>query len=195
MKYFFTDAQRAGSGCEDCIEFQKYNAKEEYFDTESLYLSNHDFEEFGFGAFWSNCLRKYDFFDMDTIQAEDWRLMAADAKVLGGCVWEVVEEIGPWIEAQFEAGAPYIPVVDEFNRALDRRREAREKYVLAPEFYDEVKKLAGLPFDEQQTEYEKLLDKFNMPFFFYPISLNSPVVTPTETEKITELLKEDRQHD
>jgi len=70
MKYFIDAKSRTASGHENYIEFQVPNHKEEFWDDDSLYMSEAALNETGFRKFWTDCMFNDIVFDLDTVALE-----------------------------------------------------------------------------------------------------------------------------
>lgn len=101
MKYFIDAKARIASGHENYIEFQVPNHKEEFWDDDSLYMSEAVLSETGFRKFWTDCMYNDIVFDMDTISKEEMQGMMKAVKNYGETVLEVLNELKTWTEIYF----------------------------------------------------------------------------------------------
>ena len=132
-------------------------------------------EQSKLGYFLEHCMRKDVLFDSETISKEDWSGVLTEAEMFNENTYEAICELREWIKNQFEDVDQTIRLIWESERALERRRAERDAYPASQEFYEEVKAIdSNLSFEKHQEEYEKLLDKYNMPSCFYPFPLFDP---------------------
>ena len=122
MKYFIDAKARIASGHENSIEFQVPNHKEEFWDDDSLYMSEAVLSETGFRKFWTDCMYNDIVFDMDTISKEEMQGMMKAVKNYGETVLEVLNELKTWTEIYFCEDNQVIGVVWEYERILSKRR-------------------------------------------------------------------------
>lgn len=175
MKYFIDSEERKFSGHENYIEFQTSKATKEFWDETSLYMSCDAVEQSKLGCFLEHCMRKDVLFDSETISKEDWSGVLTEDEMFNENTYEAICELREWIKNQFEDVKQTIRLIWESERALERRRSERDAYPVSQEFYEEVKAIdSNLSFEKHQEEYEKLLDKYNMPSCFYPFPLFDP---------------------
>ena len=118
MKYFIDAKTRIASGHENYIEFQIPNHKEEFWDDDSLYMSETVLNETGFRKFWTDCMYNDIVFDMDTISNDEMLRMLKTAESYGDTVLEIVKELKAWAEVYFCEPKQCIGVVREYDRIL-----------------------------------------------------------------------------
>lgn len=179
MKYFVNAEERLASGHENYIEFQPPTVTEEFWDKASLYTLETTMGETGFGAFWCDCMHEDIVFDMASFDKSELTQMIDKAAKYGGTVFEVISELKEWVDSQL---AEVVVVNWASDRALARRQAQREAYQVDPMFYEEVqemqKRYEDVPLFEraavEQTAYEDLLRKYNMPSCFFPFPLYEP---------------------
>ena len=116
MKYFIDAKARTASGHENYIEFQTPEHKEEFWDNDSLYMSEAVLNETGFQNFWTDCVYNDIVFDMDTISKEEMQGMAQVAENYGDTVLEVFNELKAWTELHLCEDKQVIGVVRECDR-------------------------------------------------------------------------------
>lgn len=175
LKYFIDSAERKSSVHENYIEIQTSKATEEFWDETSLYMPYGAVEQSKLGYFLEHCMRKDVLFDSETISKEDWLGVLTEAEMFNENTYEAICELREWIKNQFEDVDQTIRLIWESERTLERRRAERDAYPVSQEFYEEVKAIdSNLSFEKHQEEYEKLLDKYNMPSCFYPFPLFDP---------------------
>lgn len=104
MKYFMTNEQRIAAGITNCVEFQRQNAKDEYWDEASVYISYEMWENTGLRELFDDLLLRDVLFDLDTINSEDWEKITIEALRIGGTIAEAILELQPWMLAAFTAG-------------------------------------------------------------------------------------------
>lgn len=175
MEYFIYSEKRKASGHENYIEFQISDAIEEFWDESSLYMSYDAVERSKFGHFLEHCMREDILFDCENISKEEWAKVLAEAERFDENTYGAIHELREWLGNQFEDADRSIRLIWESERVLARRRAQREAYMVKKEFCEEVRNIdKTLSFEKQQQEYEKLLDKYNMPSCFYPFPLYEP---------------------
>lgn len=175
MKYFIDSAERKSSGHENHIEIQTSKATEEFWDETSLYMPCDAVEQSKLGYFLEHCMRKDVLFDSETISKEDWLGVLTEAEMFNKNTYEAICELREWLKNQFEDVDQTIRLIWESERTLERRRAERDAYPVSQEFYEEVKSIGSeLSFEKHQEEYEKILDKYNMPSYFYPLDFDDP---------------------
>lgn len=175
MKYFIGAQERKSFGHENYLEFQTPNAKEEFWDESSLYMSYDALEKSKFGTFLEHCMHKDILFDSGSISEEDWSKVLSEAEIFNQNTYEAICELRLCLENQYNNANLPIEIIWESDRVLARRQHEREAYPVSKEFYEEVKAIdSNLSFERQEEEYEKLLKKYNMPACFYPFPLYEP---------------------
>lgn len=122
MKYFIDAKARTASGHENYIEFQVPNHKEEFWDDDSLYMSEATLNETGFRKFWTDCMYNDIVFDMDTISREEIQGMIKVSQNYGNTVHEVLNELKTWTELYLCEDKQVIGIVWEYDRILSKRR-------------------------------------------------------------------------
>lgn len=122
MKYFIDAKERIASGHENYIEFQVPNHKEEFWDDDSLYMSEAVLNETGFRKFWTDCMYNDIVFDMDTISREEIQGMIKVSQNYGNTVLEVLNELKTWTELYLCEDKQVIGIVWEYDRILSKRR-------------------------------------------------------------------------
>ena len=122
MKYFIDAKARTASGHENYIEFQIPEHKAEFWDNDSLYMSEAVLSETGFRKFWTDCMYNDIVFDMDTISKEEMQGMTQVAQNYGNAVLDVLNELKTWTELYLREDNQVIGVVWEYERILSKRR-------------------------------------------------------------------------
>ena len=172
LKYFVNLKDVELSGHETYIEFQTVNATKEFWDETSLYISYDSLKKSKLSLFLSHCVHKDILFDAETIFKEDWSGFLTEAEIFDENTYEAICELREWLKNQFEDVDQTIRLIWESERTLEHRQAERAAYPVSQEFYEEVKAIDSNPsFEKYQEEYEKLLDKYNMPSCFYPFPL------------------------
>lgn len=96
MKYCCTNSARQGS----CyFEFQKGRFLGEFWQDDSLYLSDDIFEALGLYHVFVEILPFFDHYGINEITKEQWRHLTRAAGKRGGAVKEAVEEIDCWFQS------------------------------------------------------------------------------------------------
>lgn len=126
MKYFIDAKARTASGHENYIEFQIPGCKEEFWDDDSLYMSEEVLNETGFCKFWTDCVYNNIVFDMDTISHDEMLGMLEAARSYENTVLEIIKEFKTWAEVHFCESDQYIGVIWEYDRILSNRRNLED---------------------------------------------------------------------
>ena len=172
MKYFVNSGGRKNHGNEFYVEFRISGAKNELRDESLLYMPCYSMAETDFAHFISHCIQKDILFDSETISGEEWQKLLIEAKMFGESAYEAICELWEWAKQNSDNIENRVELIWESERILAQRSKERETYPVNPEFYEEVKRIdQNMNFEQMQEEYEKLLDKYNMPSCFYSISL------------------------
>lgn len=98
-KYFCSNQERQGT---EYLEYTKGKwDKETFWQNNSMYL-NIDFEIFDYVQILQAVLPNYDTYGVTGISSEQWEQIKSEAKMRGGTVVEMIEEIDCWMHDTFQ---------------------------------------------------------------------------------------------
>ena len=102
MKYFMTETQRKQIGRTDYVEFQKGQKNKKYkpvfWQEDSLLLPVDIFEELEL----YKIIPDFQSFGITMIDKVKWNMMQQNAKKESGNIQELMAELMPWVEDNFE---------------------------------------------------------------------------------------------